>query len=103
MRAPKDPRFVAMGWLCLHYLCERRDQPRRRDVLLRLFPQLEGLPTGAWSAGTRPVRRSQDMPIEQQATAMNDYRKWLAITRDPVRDSENQVCPCPACRPLTGR
>ncbi|MFE3770816.1 hypothetical protein [Streptomyces sp. NPDC059122] len=40
MRAPKDPRFVPMGWLCRHCLYERRDQPRRRDVLLRVFHQL---------------------------------------------------------------
>ncbi|MFF3730759.1 hypothetical protein ACFYXM_10680 [Streptomyces sp. NPDC002476] len=41
MRAPKDTRlFVPMGWLCAHCLYERREKPRRRDVVLRIFHHL---------------------------------------------------------------
>ncbi|MEW2132013.1 hypothetical protein [Streptomyces sp. NPDC005435] len=29
--------YVPMGWLCWHCTVNRRDRPRRRDVLLRLF------------------------------------------------------------------
>ncbi|MET9568542.1 hypothetical protein ABZY34_05260 [Streptomyces virginiae] len=40
-RTPKDPKlYKAMGWLCQHCLYERRQQPRRRDVLLRIFHHL---------------------------------------------------------------
>lgn len=40
-RAPKDKRlYKAMGWLCRHCLYERRESPRRRDVLLRVFHHL---------------------------------------------------------------
>ncbi len=45
MRDPKDRRFVSMGWLCQHCLYQRRDEPRRRDVLLRVFHQMfAGIP-----------------------------------------------------------
>ncbi|MFE0457790.1 hypothetical protein ACFW1A_00835 [Kitasatospora sp. NPDC058965] len=37
MRNPKDRLFVPMGWLCAHCLYERREKPRRRDVVLRIF------------------------------------------------------------------
>lgn len=40
MRSPKDRRYAAMGWLCQHCLYDRRDQPRRRDVILRIFHHL---------------------------------------------------------------
>lgn len=32
--------YVPMGWLCWHCLVERRQRPRRRDVLLRVFHAL---------------------------------------------------------------
>jgi hypothetical protein len=32
--------YVPMGWLCWHCLVHRRQQPRRRDVLLRIFHAL---------------------------------------------------------------
>ncbi|MET8291722.1 hypothetical protein ABZV80_42200 [Streptomyces sp. NPDC005132] len=32
--------YEQMGWLCWHCLVERRQQPRRRDVLLRVFHAL---------------------------------------------------------------
>ncbi|MEU5632211.1 hypothetical protein ACH47C_23880 [Streptomyces rishiriensis] len=39
--------YVPIGWLCWHCLVQRRQQPRRRDVLLRtfhaLFAGMEGL------------------------------------------------------------
>ncbi|ANW22648.1 hypothetical protein I3J05_28175 (plasmid) [Streptomyces clavuligerus] len=40
MRDPKDKQFVPMGWLCAHCLYERREKPRRRDVVLRIFHHL---------------------------------------------------------------
>ncbi|GAB2990615.1 hypothetical protein GCM10023080_065430 [Streptomyces pseudoechinosporeus] len=36
----KELPYVPMGWLCWHCLVERRQQPRRRDVLLRVFHAL---------------------------------------------------------------
>ncbi|MFI8365305.1 hypothetical protein ACIGD1_34775 [Streptomyces sp. NPDC085612] len=40
-RDPKNSRLhKAMGWLCQHCLYERREKPRRRDVLLRMFHHL---------------------------------------------------------------
>lgn len=40
-RPPKDLRtYTAMGWLCAHCLYQRRQHPRRRDLLLRIFHQL---------------------------------------------------------------
>ncbi|MFE5489010.1 hypothetical protein ACFQ7Z_03440 [Streptomyces virginiae] len=40
-RTPKDPKLhQEMGWLCQHCLYERREKPRRRDVLLRVFHHL---------------------------------------------------------------
>ncbi|MGW0538558.1 hypothetical protein [Streptomyces sp. NPDC003032] len=35
-----EASFVPMGWLCWHCLVQRRQQPRRRDVLLRIFHSL---------------------------------------------------------------
>jgi hypothetical protein len=43
VRAPKVLPYVAMGWLCRHCLYERRQGPRRRDVLLRFFHHLFAL------------------------------------------------------------
>ncbi|MEV7445691.1 hypothetical protein AB0O22_31915 [Streptomyces sp. NPDC091204] len=41
MRSPKNPKLhKTMGWLCQHCLYERREKPRRRDVLLRIFHHL---------------------------------------------------------------
>lgn len=40
MRNPKDRQFAPMGWLCAHCLYERREKPRRRDVVLRIFHHL---------------------------------------------------------------
>ncbi|KUF17368.1 hypothetical protein [Streptomyces silvensis] len=40
-RLPTPPYpFVPMGWLCWHCLVQRRQQPQRRDVLLRIFHSL---------------------------------------------------------------
>ncbi|MFF3726847.1 hypothetical protein ACFYYM_31275 [Streptomyces erythrochromogenes] len=40
-RSPKNPKLhKEMGWLCQHCLYERREKPRRRDVLLRIFHHL---------------------------------------------------------------
>ncbi|MER6198093.1 hypothetical protein ABT234_12105 [Streptomyces sp. NPDC001586] len=40
-RNPKNERLhKTMGWLCQHCLYERREKPRRRDVLLRVFHHL---------------------------------------------------------------
>ncbi|MFM9499803.1 hypothetical protein ACKI1Q_40235 [Streptomyces galilaeus] len=33
----EDVPYMPMGWLCWHCLVHRREQPRRRDVLLRFF------------------------------------------------------------------
>ncbi|MEU8892974.1 hypothetical protein [Streptomyces sp. NPDC048442] len=39
-KMPKSREYVPMGWLCGHCLYERRQTPRRRDVLLRIFHHL---------------------------------------------------------------
>ncbi|MFG2463371.1 hypothetical protein ACGFWE_40850 [Streptomyces sp. NPDC048523] len=36
----EDLPYVPIGWLCWHCLVQRRQQPRRRDVLLRIFHAL---------------------------------------------------------------
>lgn len=38
--SPEELPYIPMGWLCWHCLVQRRQQPRRRDVLLRLFHAL---------------------------------------------------------------
>ncbi len=46
-RRPKTPGFATMDWLCRHCLYARRQTPRRRDILLRIFHHLfEGNATG---------------------------------------------------------
>ncbi|WP_107069659.1 hypothetical protein [Streptomyces sp. NRRL F-4428] len=40
-RSPKNPKLhQEMGWLCQQCRYERREKPRRRDVLLRIFHHL---------------------------------------------------------------
>ncbi|GGR46325.1 hypothetical protein [Streptomyces netropsis] len=53
MGPPKAP-YVAMGWQCEHCLYRRRDVPRRRDILLRIFHHLfasEGIGLNAYECG----------------------------------------------------
>ncbi|MFF8432473.1 hypothetical protein ACF07Y_46645 [Streptomyces sp. NPDC016566] len=38
--SPEELPYIPMGWLCWHCLVQRRHQPRRRDVLLRVFHAL---------------------------------------------------------------
>ncbi|MGW8768367.1 hypothetical protein ACWGN5_38480 [Streptomyces sp. NPDC055815] len=40
LRPPLHRAFEPMGWLCQHCLFDRRNTPRRRDVLIRFFHHL---------------------------------------------------------------
>lgn len=57
-----------MGWLCWHCLVERRQQPRRRDVLLRvfhaLFAGLEGVGLNAHECAVTLEWLTEDPALE---------------------------------------
>ncbi|MFD9047827.1 hypothetical protein [Streptomyces zaomyceticus] len=40
LKKPRNGGFVMMGWLCHHCLFDRRETPRRRDLLIRFFHHL---------------------------------------------------------------
>ncbi|MGY3341110.1 hypothetical protein ACVW0K_007303 [Streptomyces filamentosus] len=40
LKKPGNGGFVLPGWLCRHCLFDRRESPRRRDVLIRFFHHL---------------------------------------------------------------
>ncbi|WP_052499833.1 hypothetical protein [Streptomyces vietnamensis] len=40
LKKPRNGGFPMMGWLCRHCLFDRRETPRRRDLLIRFFHHL---------------------------------------------------------------
>ncbi|WP_444971598.1 hypothetical protein [Streptomyces sp. SAI-25] len=40
LKPPLDRAFIPMSWLCRHCLFDRREQPRRRDLIIRAFHHL---------------------------------------------------------------
>ncbi|MFJ9188499.1 hypothetical protein ACIRQO_36285 [Streptomyces anulatus] len=74
---PKGREFVAMGWLCGHCLYRRREEPRRRDVLLRLHHHLfagSAFGLNAYECGVLHTWLTED-------TALSGTPAWTA---DPL-------------------
>ncbi|MFJ4774054.1 hypothetical protein ACIP88_33935 [Streptomyces uncialis] len=67
MRDPKDRQFTPMGWLCAHCLYQRREEPRRRDVVLRIFHHL--------FAGSAAGLNAHECDV---------LRRWLTETQAPA-------------------
>ncbi|MEU0946939.1 hypothetical protein ABZ379_30000 [Streptomyces canus] len=77
----EDLPYVPIGWLCWHCLVQRRQQPRRRDVLLRVFHALfagvEGLGLNGRECGVL-----LDWLTEEPALA--NSKPWTA---DPLENT----------------
>lgn len=77
----EDLPYVPIGWLCWHCLVQRRQQPRRRDVLLRVFHALfagvEGLGLNGHECGVL-----LDWLTEEPALA--NSKPWTA---DPLENT----------------
>jgi hypothetical protein len=74
MPAPEFP-YEAMGWLCWHCLVERRQQPRRRDVLLRVFHQLfadDGIGLNAYECAVLKAWLTEDPALAQSKPWLSD-------------------------------
>ncbi|MER5436084.1 hypothetical protein [Streptomyces sp. NPDC002588] len=73
--SPEELPYIPMGWLCRHCLVQRRQQPRRRDVLLRC---------AARTVVARTVVGRTDPPGRRAARWAADRPKWPPAPRPPT-------------------
>jgi hypothetical protein len=78
--SPEDLPYIPMGWLCWHCLVQRRHQPRRRDVLMRVFHALfagDGVGLNGIECGVLLEWLTED-------PALTDSKPWTA---DPLENT----------------
>lgn len=91
----KDPKgrvFEAMGWLCGHCLYRRREEPRRRDVLLRFHHHLfagSAVGLNAYECGVLHTWLTEDPALSATpAWAADPLEATLARLHTSVQESK---------------
>ncbi|MFI5905421.1 hypothetical protein [Streptomyces cyaneofuscatus] len=89
---PKGPAFEAMGWLCGHCLYQRRETPRRRDVLLRIHHHLfagSAVGLNAYECGVLHTWLTEDPALPATPAWVADpLEATLARLRTSVQESK---------------
>ncbi|MET8411129.1 hypothetical protein ABZV34_24010 [Streptomyces sp. NPDC005195] len=82
-RSPFTPGvpYEQMGWQCWHCLVDRRQQPRRRDVLLRFF---HALFAGAEGVGLNAHECAVILQWLTEEPALENCKPWIA---DPLENT----------------
>ncbi|MEU3262195.1 hypothetical protein ABZ694_31180 [Streptomyces albidoflavus] len=103
-RQPKDLSFTAMGWLCGHCLYARRETPRRRDILLRIYHHLfAGSATGfnAYECEVLETWLAEPALTNTTAWRTDPLENTLARLRDSVEEQKATTWVAdPTCRTI---